>query len=136
MAVNTKTEYALRALIEIYEHGHISAQKICEAQKLPKKYIEHLLAMLKGAGLVNSNPGSLGGYSLASKPQDILFSDILKAVEDDSFNTACTEYNKKNCLGETCPLKLFFEQLENKLQQVFSSYTLQDILKIWQRNDT
>jgi Rrf2 family protein len=135
MALNTKTEYALRALIEIHEQGYVSAQKICEAQKLPKKYIEHLMALLKSAGLVNSSPGSLGGYALAKKPNEISFADILSAVEDGSFNTACVDTSGRHCLGEACTLSPFFSELENKLQQVFRSYTLKDIMKIWQRKD-
>jgi Rrf2 family protein len=135
MAVNTKTEYALRALIEIHDSGHISAQKICEAQNLPKKYIEHLLALLKAAEIVVSNPGSLGGYSLAKAPDQISFADVLNAVEDSSFSTACEDFNGEYCLGESCHLSPFFTELENKLQQVLRSYTLEDILKIWQKDD-
>ncbi|MCK9556470.1 MAG: Rrf2 family transcriptional regulator [Candidatus Cloacimonetes bacterium] len=135
MALNTKTEYALRVLLEIQEQGHVSAQKICEAQNLPKKYIEHLMAMLKTAGLVNSSPGSLGGYALAKKPEEISFADVLAAVEDYSFNTACVDTSREHCLGDSCTLSSFFNEIQNELQQVFSSYTLKDILKIWQRKD-
>ena len=48
MAVNTRTEYALRALLEIADSSReaVSAKKICQRQALPKKYIEHLLADL------------------------------------------------------------------------------------------
>jgi Rrf2 family protein len=136
MAVNTKTEYALRALIEIHTSGHISAQKICEAQSLPKKYIEHLLALLKAAGMVNSSPGSLGGYTLSKPPEEISFADILRAVEDNSYTASCSESSGRHCVGDGCHLSPFFNELESKLQEIFMSYSLSDILKIWERKNT
>jgi len=132
MAVNTKTEYALRSLLEIADMGHLSAQKICERQKLPKKYIEHLLALLKSAGLVKSNPGSAGGYSLSRKPEEISFLDVLHAVRDESYATACNHQHGKFCMGEGCTLSPFFTELEGRLDEIFKSYSLRDIISIWE----
>ena len=75
MAVNASTEYALRALIEIYasDDGLISSQQLCRKQKLPKKFIEQLLGSLRAAALVQSTPGVKGGYSLARPAEEITF---------------------------------------------------------------
>lgn len=133
MAVNTKTGYALRALLEIARQGQVSAQKICEAQRLPKKYIEHLLSLLKAANLINSSAGILGGYSLAKEAEDITFRSLLAAVGDESYVTACTKHTGNHCLGQGCTLEPFFDELGDKLNDIFDSYTLQDILNIWER---
>jgi Rrf2 family transcriptional regulator, cysteine metabolism repressor len=135
MAVNTKTEYALRALIAIAQNGHLSAQKICEAQQLPKKYIEHLLALLKAAKMINSSVGSTGGYELIRKADQISFQDILDAVEDKSYATACTCHSGQYCLGSECHLTPFFGELDRKLRDVLESYTLEDIINIWERKE-
>jgi Rrf2 family protein len=129
MAVNTRTEYALRVLIELAEHGMLSAQKICDTQKLPKKYIEHLLAMLKTSNIVKSSAGSLGGYSLSRKPDEINFRDILSAVEDASFDTSCVPNSGRHCLGSGCKLSLFFHELNGKISEVLGAYSLSDIHK-------
>lgn len=131
MAVNTRTEYALRVLIELSDSGVLSAQKICDAQKLPKKYIEHLLSLLKSAGIVVSSAGSLGGYTLSKDPAQISFLDILNAVEDSSFDTSCDSDSARHCLGEGCTLTHFFLALNTKLQGIFGSYSLADVLKVW-----
>lgn len=133
MAVNTKTEYALRALIAIAEAGHLSAQKICEVQKLPKKYIEHLLSLLKAADLINSSAGSTGGYELIKAPAEISFQDVLNAVDDKSYATACTHRYGKFCLGKGCTLSPFFSELDHRLRGIMESYTLQDIIETWER---
>lgn len=133
MAVNTKTGYALRALIEIALQGQVSAQKICEAQNLPKKYIEHLLSLMREAHLINSTAGILGGYSLAKEPDEITFGSLLAAVGDESFTTACQRGSREYCIGTDCTLAPFYTELEEKLNEIFESYTLKDILNIWER---
>ncbi|HHV37602.1 MAG TPA: Rrf2 family transcriptional regulator [Candidatus Cloacimonetes bacterium] len=135
MAVSTRIEYALRALIEIATEGHISAQKICDAQNLPKKYVEHLLSQLRSANIVKSTPGSLGGYSLSKDASTISFFDIVSAVGDDSYNARCEAGDQRFCLGEDCTLSPFFTKLDNKLNEVLRSFSLEDILGIWERKD-
>jgi len=136
MAVNTRTEYALRALIEMAESQDqpISAHRICERQNLPIKYIERLLALLKNAGLVHSMAGSQGGYTLARAASEICFLDILKAVEDGSFSTSCSNPNPKHCLGHSCALMPFFNDLDSQLSEIFASYSLEQIFQTWKRN--
>lgn len=135
MAVSTRIEYALRALIEIAMQGHVSAQKICDEQNLPKKYVEHLLSQLKNDGIIDSTPGSLGGYSLAKEATAISFHDVITAVEDSSFNARCEAGDQRYCLGEECTLAPFFTLLDNKLNEVLKSYSLADIIRIWERKD-
>ena len=132
MAVNTRTEYALRVLIELAENGKMSAQKICDSQKLPKKYIEHLLSLLKKAKIVSSSAGSMGGYELAKPVEKLSFADILAAVQDYSFQTACKGKEQKHCIGpRKCSLRPFFNELNSGLDQLFGAYTLDKILKIY-----
>lgn len=135
MALNTRTEYALRVLLELAEGDLISAQKICHRQELPKKYIEHLLALLKNAGIVKSIAGSKGGYSLTRPASEITFAQILKAVEDYSFSTSCLPDDKRFCKGKYCNLSLFFNQLNGQLEQLFGSYSLDMIHKIYTKGN-
>lgn len=126
MAVNTRTEYALRALLEMLDSAAepISAQRICLRQQLPKKYVEHLLSSLKTAGLVNSSAGSRGGYTLARKADKISLLDVMEAVEDHSLELECGENRGDHCLGEDCHLSPFFHQLSQEQRKLFASYSL------------
>jgi len=138
MAVNTRTEYALRVLLELSQSDMLSAAKICEAQQLPKKYIEHLLAMLKNAGIVSSTAGSQGGYSLAKGPDQISFLDLLNAVGDRSYDTSCEIDSPRHCIGKACNLTNYFSELNDKIKEVFRTYSLADIKQTWkgENNET
>lgn len=126
MAVNTRTEYALRALLEMHGNSDdpISAQRICLRQQLPKKYVEHLLSALKSAGLVSSSPGSRGGYTLSRNAEMISLLDVMEAVDDHSLELECGENRGDHCMGDECQLSPFFHQLSQEQRTLFSSYSL------------
>jgi len=105
----------------------VSAQKICDHQALPKKYIERLLGNLRAAGLIESSSGAKGGYSLAKPANQISLKQVLQAVEDDSLDPTCSSGSARFCPGGDCALKAFFTKLGAKMNEVLSEYTLADI---------
>jgi len=133
MAVNTRTEYALRALLEIADSPKeaVSAQKICDHQALPKKYIERLLGNLKAAGLIESCSGAKGGYNLAKPADQISLKQVLLAVDDDSLDPTCSSGSSRFCPGGDCALRAFFTKLGDKMSEMLSEYTLADIYGSW-----
>lgn len=133
MSVNTRTEYALRALLEVQASGEgiISAKTICEKQDLPLKYIEHLLTDLRNAGIISSSAGSKGGYVLTRPATEISLLDVMAAVKDDSQLLGC-EFGRQYCLGEGCGLLPVFSEVAMKQRELFESYTLDKIAATWQ----
>lgn len=133
MAVNTRTEYALRALLEIADSPKeaVSAQKICDHQALPKKYIERLLGNLKAAGLIESCSGAKGGYNLAKPASQISLKQVLQAVEDDSLDPTCSAGSTRFCPGGDCALRAFFTKLGDEMTKMLSEYSLADIYGGW-----
>ncbi|MEN6445383.1 MAG: Rrf2 family transcriptional regulator [Candidatus Cloacimonas sp.] len=133
MAVNTRTEYALRALLEIADSKQmaISAQSICQKQSLPKKYIERLLSNLKTANLIQSSSGAKGGYLLSRNPAEITFADIIKSVQDESLDPTCNLNSQRFCPQDKCPLSGFFATIGSRIESILSEYTLADIYNAW-----
>jgi len=135
MAVNTRTEYALRALLEMQNVNTepISAQRICLRQQLPKKYVEHLLSALKTAGLVSSSAGSRGGYTLSRKAEEISLLDVMEAVDDHSWELDCGENRGDHCLGDECQLSPFFHKISKEQRRLFASYSLVQIASVFEK---
>lgn len=129
MPINTRTEYALRALLELVSSGTeaISAQTICRRQQLPKKYVEHLLSALKNAGLIESSIGSRGGYTLSRKADQITLLDVMNAVDDQSSFMDCLQDRGGYCLGQKCTLNPFFGMLSLQQRELYDSYSLSTI---------
>lgn len=84
MKLSKKTEYACLALIDLsenYEGNLIKIQDIATNRKIPKKYLEQILLLLKSSGYVDSIRGATGGYKLIKKPSDITLAEIIRLID-------------------------------------------------------
>ena len=89
MRVTAKVDYAVRAAIELAraypgDGGRptpVTRQVIADAQAIPAKFLEHILADLKRSRIIGSVRGADGGYWLQRPPAEIAMADIIRAVE-------------------------------------------------------
>ncbi len=85
MKLTKKSEYACLALINLsrnYKKGLIRIEDISVNEKIPKKYLEQILLILKKAGYVESKRGVGGGYRLSKPPEDISVAEVLGLMEE------------------------------------------------------
>ncbi|GAB3518219.1 RrF2 family transcriptional regulator [Arthrobacter monumenti] len=84
MRVSTKSDYALRALIEITAHtgaSPLSAEDVGQRQDIPHGYLQAILADLRRAGFISSQRGPSGGWRLAVGADRISVADVIRAVD-------------------------------------------------------
>lgn len=94
MKFSQRTEYALRALLELgrrYGDGPVSAREIAGAQKVPVRFLEQVLQELKRAGILESQRGASGGCWLAREPSQISVSEVVDVVEGPVVSQACLD---------------------------------------------
>lgn len=84
MRVSAKSDYALRALIELAsrEDGSpVSAEELGRLQEIPHGFLQAILADLRRAGVVASQRGQSGGWRMAQAPADVTVADVIRAVD-------------------------------------------------------
>ncbi len=84
MRVSAKSDYALRALIEIAsrdDSAPVSAEEIGRLQDIPHGFLQAILADLRRAGIVMSVRGQSGGWRLARSGSEVSVADIIRAVD-------------------------------------------------------
>ncbi|MBP8920253.1 MAG: Rrf2 family transcriptional regulator, partial [Micropruina sp.] len=86
MEITAKTEYAVRAMLQLAEAVEpagqpVSVDALAQAQGLPRKFLESILADLRRAELVVSTKGSRGGYRLARPASEIPVGAVFRAVD-------------------------------------------------------
>src|SRR5256886_11794375 len=94
------TEYGILALIELaarYGDGPVPARAIASAQGIPLRFLEHQLAALHKAGIVNSLRGANGGAALARAPSEIPISEVIDALEGPLAPMDCLEPHDERC---------------------------------------
>ena len=81
MSITTKSPYALSALVELHRQGGAGPVPIAELarrREIPVQFLEQLFATLRRAGVLRSQRGVKGGYSLARPAGEI---SVLELVE-------------------------------------------------------
>jgi len=121
MKLTTRSEYGLVCLKYLCAHGDrvpISLAEITEKKKLPKDYVEQIFVRLRRSGLVRSQKGIHGGFSLSRPAAKITLKEIFEALEGaDIFETfslgsarpvgeKITELVNRFCAGVTLDILL------------------------------
>src|SRR5919108_4492923 len=84
MRVSAKTDYAIRAALELAaaaDERPVKGERIATAQAIPLRFLENILMQLRHAGLVESRRGADGGYRLAKPPGDVTLADVIRAID-------------------------------------------------------
>jgi len=84
MRVSAKSDYALRALIELASRsdgGPVSAEELGKLQEIPHGFLQAILADLRRAGVVMSQRGQSGGWRMARDADAVTVADVIRAVD-------------------------------------------------------
>jgi len=84
MRVSAKSDYALRALIELASRkdgSPVSAEELGRLQEIPHGFLQAILADLRRADIVVSQRGQSGGWRFARKPESVTVADVIRAVD-------------------------------------------------------
>ena len=84
MRVSAKSDYALRALIELAGRDGgtpVSAEELGKRQDIPHGFLQTILADLRRAGVVRSQRGQSGGWQLAKAATEVNVADVIRAVD-------------------------------------------------------
>ena len=82
--LSQKAKYALRALLMLARQPQgemILVGDIAEEQNVPRKFLELILLELRKHGLLFSQRGRNGGYTLARPPAAITFGQVVRIMD-------------------------------------------------------
>jgi Rrf2 family protein len=105
---------------------------IAAQERIPRKFLEHILLDLKHHGLVESRRGKFGGYGLRLAPVRISFGQVLRIIDGPIAPLAClsaTAYRRcSDCKSEeACEIRRVFKVAESA-RDVLDRTTIADSL--------
>ena len=139
MKVSKKGEYALRALIDLgiaAEVGRslLQVTELAASERIPVKFLEQIMQLLKEAGMVESRRGKFGGYRLARPAGSITIGQIVRLVDGPLAPIGCvsqTAYEKCSCPDEThCGLRMVMLDVRNAIANIVDRYSLADVVEV------
>ena len=86
MQISKKADYALRAVTilgSLPPDKTMQAQEMASLGRIPIKFLEQILLILKKAGLLRSKRGVGGGYRLAKASRLITVGEVIEAVDGE-----------------------------------------------------
>ena len=130
MRVSTKSDYALRALIELVSRDSdtaVKAEEIGRMQDIPQGFLQAILADLRRAGVVISQRGQSGGWRMARDPDTVSVADVIRAVDGPlvsvyGLRPESVEYNES-----AAELQMVWIAARSALREVFEKVTIRDL---------
>jgi Rrf2 family transcriptional regulator, cysteine metabolism repressor len=142
MMFSTKAEYGVRVMVELARRAGaepVPLAEIAARDGLPLAYLEHLVARLRKAGLVDSRRGSRGGYMLARDASEITMAEVVAALEGSIAPIECISEAADGsivCAREAggdgavhvCPTKFLWTRVRMSIVSTLRETTLADLL--------
>jgi len=134
MRVSTRGDYASRALLSLALGSDLdtptSVRDLAERTGLPQPYLEQILLILKGVGLVRSKRGVGGGYVLARDASAITLAEIVAAVDGPIVAGDFGEPHRDGACDHEgqCVLLAVWADVGNHMREHLSSFTLADMV--------
>ncbi len=129
MRISARADYAVRAAVELAAAGEgpTKGEAIAQAQSIPLKFLENILADLRHAGLVRSQRGADGGYWLAKPATEITVADVIRAVEGPLASVRGGPPEDVAYQGAAVPLVQVWIAVRASLRTVVERVTLADV---------
>jgi Rrf2 family protein len=135
--ISQRARYAFKAMVALARAKPgigLKIRELSEQEKLPRKFLEQILLLLKAAGYIASRRGRDGGYELL-KPTDLIYiGPMLRAVDGPIAPLSClsrTAYRRcADCKEEvSCELRLAFAKAYGEYLSSLETTTLAQIMQ-------
>jgi len=137
MQVTRAGEYGIIGLLHLARQPAgrtVMIDEISEQEGIPKSFLAKIFQSLAKGGFVKSHRGAGGGFSLAKGPYEISLLQVLNCVEKAFALQRCVTAAPKCVVAhrsrESCALCAIFGEAQNRVNEVFTRTTLQDLLKL------
>ena len=130
MRVSAKTDYALRAAVELAAaagNGPVKGERLSTSQSIPLRFLENILLQLRHAGIVESRRGAEGGYRLARPAADITLADVIRAIDGPLAGVSGNRPETLDFQGRSEPLREVWVAVRASLRSVLEHVTLADV---------
>lgn len=133
LQLTKRTEYGLIALIHMADRAGqvVSVREISEHYPVPRRLLAEVVKDLARAGLVESQRGATGGYTLARGADRITLSDVVVALEGAPVVSSCESHvdaGGSTCEVEpVCPIRSPLHRLRDGIWRLLERTTLQSL---------
>lgn len=130
LKLTKKADYGLMAMKHLAEHadrGACSAKDVADAYGIPCEALAKILQRLVKAGLLNSQHGTNGGYTLARDASKISAFEVIRAIDGPLFITACVTVRGECDQTNRCTIREPLRRVNESIEQVLRRITISEM---------
>lgn len=130
MRVSTKSDYALRALIELAVEPAdraITADELGQRQEIPHGFLQAILGDLRKADILLSQRGKSGGWRLARPADQVTIADVIRAVDGPLVSVYGVRPESVSYIGRAEVLKPVWIAARDALREVLETVTIAEL---------
>jgi Rrf2 family protein len=124
LKLTKKADYGLMAMKHLAEHadqGACSAKDVAEAYGIPQEALAKILQRLAKVGLIRSQHGMNGGYTLTRDPKMISAFEVIKAIDGPLFITSCVTVRGECGQSDRCTIREPLRKVNESIEQVLKN---------------
>ncbi|MGA3102869.1 MAG: Rrf2 family transcriptional regulator [Terriglobales bacterium] len=124
LKLTKKADYGLMAMKHLAEHadqGACSAKDVAEAYGIPQEALAKILQRLAKVGLIRSQHGINGGYTLTRDPKMISAFEVIKAIDGPLFITSCVTVRGECGQSNRCTIREPLRKVNESIEQVLKN---------------
>ena len=127
LKLTKKADYGLIAMKHLAEHaeqGTCSAKDVTDAYHIPQEALAKILQRLVKAGLLHSQHGTNGGYTLARDPGMISAFEVIRAIDGPLFITSCVTVRGECDQSDRCSIREPLRRVSHGIEELLRSITI------------
>lgn len=128
--LSKESDYGIVILTEIVSTPDrllFSARELGEETGIPQPMVSKVLKILTRSGILNSQRGPKGGYSLADDPADISVFQVISALEGPVALMECIEHPGDCRQERTCGVKEHWEVINRSVRNALEGISLAEM---------
>jgi Rrf2 family protein len=115
---------AMKHLAEHADRGACSAKDVAECYGIPQEALAKILQRLAKAGLLHSQHGINGGYTLARDPGTITAFEVIRAIDGPLFITSCVTVRGECDQTDRCSIREPLRRVSHSIEEVLRRLTI------------
>jgi Rrf2 family protein len=130
LKLTKKADYGLMAMKHLAEHadeGAFSAKDVAEAYGIPPEALAKILQKLAKSGLLHSQHGMNGGYTLARDAGSISAFEVIRAIDGPLFITSCISVRGECGQTERCTIREPLQRVNQSIEEVLKRITISEM---------
>lgn len=130
MRLTMMSDYALRVLLYAAAHPErlVTIDETQQVYGMSRGHLMKIVGALAGAGILRSQRGRTGGFTIGMPPEEIRLGDVVRLTEPDFYMVECFAPGNACAITPFCRLPGIVTEALSAFMAVMDRHTLADLL--------